>query len=142
MTIMKKKIRKKRKEKCKIGNENNFSLLLKIEMIIFIISDQMHYTDFYNIHQMYYTKYIKITTNSFIAQLHQFLSIRVYISIQLSKKKKTPHFTLFMNFNHFSKPQLFCYPNINLRGGVIQVEANFFDLNAELKTIFNQQKQI
>ena len=35
-----------------------------------------------------------------------------------------------------------CYPNINLRGGVIQVEANFFDLNAELKTIFNQQKQI
>ena len=37
---------------------------------------------------------------------------------------------------------LFCYLNINLRGGVIQVEANFFDLNAELKTIFNQQKQI
>ena len=35
-----------------------------------------------------------------------------------------------------------CYPNINLRGGVIQVEANFFDLNAELKAIFNQQKQI
>ena len=32
----------------------------------------------------------------------------------------------------------YCYPNINLRGGVIQVEANFFDLNAELKTIFNQ----
>ena len=44
----------------------------------------------------------------------------------------------------FRMPSLetFCYPNINLRGGVIQVEANFFDLNAELKTIFNQQKQI
>ena len=35
-----------------------------------------------------------------------------------------------------------CYPNINLRGEVIQVEEKFFDLNAELKTIFNQQKQI
>ena len=35
-----------------------------------------------------------------------------------------------------------CYPNINLRGGVIQVEANFFDLNAELKTIFINKKQI
>ena len=36
-----------RKEKCKIENVNNFSLRLKIEMIIFIISHQMYYTDFY-----------------------------------------------------------------------------------------------
>jgi hypothetical protein len=40
---------KKRKEKCKIENVNNFSLRLKIEMIIFIISHQMYYTDFYYI---------------------------------------------------------------------------------------------
>jgi hypothetical protein len=32
-----------------------------------------------------------------------------------------------------------CYPNINLRGGVIKVEANFFDLNAELKTVLKSQ---
>ena len=44
-----KKIKKKRKEKCKIENVNNFSLCLKIEMIIFIISHQMYYTDFYYI---------------------------------------------------------------------------------------------
>ena len=35
---------------------NNFSLRLKIEMIIFII-----------FHQMYYTKSIKITINNFLA---------------------------------------------------------------------------
>ena len=39
----------KRKEKCKIENVNNFSLRLKIEMIIFIICHQMYYTDFYYI---------------------------------------------------------------------------------------------
>ena len=44
---MKKKNNKKRKENCKIENVNNFSLLLKIEIIIFIISYQMYYTDFY-----------------------------------------------------------------------------------------------
>ena len=44
-----KKINKKRKEKCKIENVNNFFLRLKIEMIIFIISHQMYYTDFYYI---------------------------------------------------------------------------------------------
>ena len=44
----KKKLRKKKK-KCKIENVNNFSLRLKIEMIIFIISHQMYYTDFYYI---------------------------------------------------------------------------------------------
>ena len=44
---------KKRKEKCKIENVNNFFLRLKIEMIIFII--------FY---KMYYTKFIKITSNN------------------------------------------------------------------------------
>ena len=43
----KKKIRKKKE--CKIENVNNFSLRLKIEMIIFIISHQMYYTDFYYI---------------------------------------------------------------------------------------------
>ena len=42
---MKSKKRNK-KEKCKIENVNNFSLYLKIEMIIFIISHQMYYTDF------------------------------------------------------------------------------------------------
>ena len=40
---------KKKKKKCKIENVNNFSLRLKIEMIIFIISHQMYYTDFYYI---------------------------------------------------------------------------------------------
>jgi hypothetical protein len=45
----KKKKRKKKKEKCKIENVNIFSLCLKIEMIIFIISHQMYYTDFYYI---------------------------------------------------------------------------------------------
>ena len=39
----------KKYEKCKIENVNNFSLCLKIEMIIFIISHQMYYTDFYYI---------------------------------------------------------------------------------------------
>ena len=42
------KILEKKKE-CKIENVNNFSLRLKIEMIIFIISHQMYYTDFYYI---------------------------------------------------------------------------------------------
>ena len=37
------------KKMCKIENVNNFSLRLKIEMIIFIISHQMYYTDFYYI---------------------------------------------------------------------------------------------
>ena len=46
---MEKKIRKKKKKECKIENVNNFSLRLKIEMIIFIISHQMYYTDFYYI---------------------------------------------------------------------------------------------
>ena len=49
MKSKKKKLRKKRKEKCKIENVNNFSLCLKIEMIIFIISHQMYYTNFYYI---------------------------------------------------------------------------------------------
>ena len=44
-----KKRKEKRKEKCKIENVNNFSLCLKIEMIIFIISYQMYYNDFYYI---------------------------------------------------------------------------------------------
>ena len=44
-----KKKNKKTKEKCKIENVSNFSLRLKIEMIFFIISHQMYYTDFYYI---------------------------------------------------------------------------------------------
>jgi hypothetical protein len=40
---------KSKKKKCKIKNVINFSLRLKIEMIIFIISHQMYYTDFYYI---------------------------------------------------------------------------------------------
>ncbi len=40
---------RKAKEKCKIANVNNFSLHLKIEIIIFIIYHQMYYTDFYYI---------------------------------------------------------------------------------------------
>jgi hypothetical protein len=42
-------MKKKEKKKCKIENVNNFSLRLKIEMIIFIISHQMYYTNFYYI---------------------------------------------------------------------------------------------
>ena len=45
----KKKIIIIRKEKCKIENVNNFFLRLKIEMIIFIVSHQMYYIDFYYI---------------------------------------------------------------------------------------------
>ena len=48
ITIIKRK-KKIRKKECKIENVNNFSLRLKIEMIIFIISHQMYYTDFYYI---------------------------------------------------------------------------------------------
>ena len=40
---------KSKKKKCKIENVNNFSLRLKIELIIFIISHQMYYIDFYYI---------------------------------------------------------------------------------------------
>ena len=44
-----KRKKKLEKKKCKIENVNNFSLRLKIEMIIFIISYQMYYIDFYYI---------------------------------------------------------------------------------------------
>ena len=46
---MKSKKKNIRKEKYKIENVNNFSLRLKIEMIIFIISHQMYHTNFYYI---------------------------------------------------------------------------------------------
>ena len=46
---MKSKKIKKIYEKCKIENINNFSLRLKTEIIIFIISHQMCYTNFYYI---------------------------------------------------------------------------------------------
>ena len=55
---------KKKKKKCKIENVNNFSLGLKIEMIIFIISHQMYNTDFIIFYQIYYSKSI---TNNFLA---------------------------------------------------------------------------
>jgi hypothetical protein len=45
----KKNNNKKRKEKYKIENVNNFFLHIKTEMIIFIISHQMYYIDFYYI---------------------------------------------------------------------------------------------
>ena len=62
---MKKKIRKK---KCKIENVNNFSLRLKKEMIIFIISlIKSIILVFIIFHQMYYPKSIKITSNNFLA---------------------------------------------------------------------------
>ena len=38
-----------KKKRCKIENVNNFYLRLKIEIIIFIISHQMYYIDFYYI---------------------------------------------------------------------------------------------
>ena len=43
------KEKKIRKKECKIENVNTFSLHLKIEMIIFIVSHQMYYTNFYYI---------------------------------------------------------------------------------------------
>jgi hypothetical protein len=46
---MKRKKKFKKKKECKIENVNNFSLHLKIEIIIFIISPQMYYTGFYYI---------------------------------------------------------------------------------------------
>ena len=42
-------MKSKKKKSEKIENVNNFSSHLKIEMIIFIISHQMCYTDFYYI---------------------------------------------------------------------------------------------
>ena len=42
-------IMEKKKRMCKIENVNNFSLQLKIEMMIFIIFHQIYYTDFYYI---------------------------------------------------------------------------------------------
>ena len=45
----KKNQKKKQKKECKIENVNNFSLRSKIAIIIFIISHQMYYTDFYYI---------------------------------------------------------------------------------------------
>ena len=46
---MKRKKNLEKKKECKIENVNNFSLRLKIEMIIFIISHQTYYIDFYYI---------------------------------------------------------------------------------------------
>ena len=67
---------------------------LKIEMIIFIISHQMYYNDFYYISS---PRDIEHKVNwGFISQG----------CIDLAKNKKT-HFTSFMNFNYFGKSQLF-----------------------------------
>jgi hypothetical protein len=82
------------KKECKIKNVNNFSLRLKIKMIIFIISYQIYYTDFY-----YFSSIGDIEHKAnwgFISRG----------CIDLAKNKKT-HFTSFMNFNHFGEPQLF-----------------------------------
>ena len=70
-------------------------------MIIFIISHQMYYTDFYY-----------ILSNGDIEHKVNWGFIS-WGCIHLAKKKKT-HFTLFMNFNHFSKPQLFYIGILNV----------------------------
>ena len=81
---------------------------LKIEMIIFITSYQMYYTDFYYISS---TGDIEHKVNwGFISQ----------ICIDLAKTKKT-HFTSFMNFNLFGEPQLFHIGILNIQGFLIFV---------------------
>jgi hypothetical protein len=66
ITIMK-STKKKKKKKCKIENVNNFSLCLKIKMIIFIISHQMYYTDFYC------TKLVITLHNSYLMHIFEFI---------------------------------------------------------------------
>ena len=89
-------------------NVNNFSLRLKIEMIIFIISLQMYYTDFYYISSI---GDIECKVNwGFISRG----------CIDFVKNKKT-HFTSFMNLNHFGEPQLFHIGILNIQRFLIFV---------------------
>jgi hypothetical protein len=83
-------------------------LRLKIEIIIFIISHQMYYTDFY---------YISSTGDIEHKVNWGFISRGC---IDLAKNKKT-HFTSFMNFNHFSEPQLFHIGILNIQRFLIFV---------------------
>ena len=81
---------------------------LKIEMIIFIISYQIYYTDFY---------YISSTGDIEHKVNWRFISRGC---IDLAKNKKT-HFTSFMNFNHFGEPQLFHIGILNIQEFLIFV---------------------
>ena len=105
--MKRKKILEKKKE-CKIENVNNFSLRLKIEMIIFIISHQMYYNDFYY-----------ISSPRDIEHKVNWGSIS-WGCIDLAKNKKT-HFISFMNFNHFGELQLFHIGILNIQKFLIFV---------------------
>ena len=105
---MKRKKNKKRKEKRIIENVNNFFLCLKIEMIIFIISHQMYYTNFYYISSTWDIEH-KVNWGFIFRGC-----------IDLAKNKKT-HFTSFMNFNHFGEPQLFHIRILNIKRFLIFV---------------------
>ena len=81
---------------------------LKIEIIIFIISHQMYYTDFYYI--------------SSIGDIEHKVNWG-FISrgcIDLTKNKKT-RFTSFMKFNHFDEPQLYHIEILNIQRFLIFV---------------------
>jgi hypothetical protein len=105
---MKRKKKFRKKKECKIENVNNFSLRLKIEMIIFIISHQMYYNDFY---------YISSTGDIEHKVNWGFIS---WGCIDLAKNKKT-HFISFMNFNHFDELQLFHIGILNIQRFLIFV---------------------
>ena len=77
-------------------------------MIIFIISRQMYYNDFY---------YISSTGDIEHKVNWGFISRGC---IDLAKNKKT-HFTLFMNFNHFGELQLFHIGILNIQRFLIFV---------------------
>ena len=81
---------------------------LKIEMIIFIISHQMYYNDFY---------YISSTGDIEHKVNWGFIS---WGCIDLTKNKKT-HFTSFMDFNHFGELQLFHIGILNIQRFLIFV---------------------
>ena len=77
-------------------------------MIILIISHQMYYIDFYY-----------ISSNEDIEhKVNGGLYPRVVFTLQ---KKKKNHFTSFMNFNHFGKPQLFHIEILNVERFLISV---------------------
>jgi hypothetical protein len=76
-------------------------------MIIFIISHQMYYTDFYY-----------ISSNGDIE--HKVNGGFISRSCIDLVKKKT-HFTSYMNFNHFGEPQLFHIGILNVERFLIFV---------------------
>ena len=97
----------KRKKKYKIENVNKFSLRLKIEIIVFIISPQMYYTDFYYI--------------SSKRDIEHKVNGSLYPGVVLTWQKKKTYFTSFMNFNHFSESQLFHIRILNVQRFLIFV---------------------